>query len=403
MSIEELRAAARDRPADVDPRRALVAALLAAGQLDQARAEIADAIPPMAAAGRALDAVALAHLLLAFAPGDPVGTALLEQARGSWARPSLIVEPVEDDGTAIPLGQPAVAPGREVEHLERGPAELWLTRDDLARIPLFDGYSESTLDELLAHAELARYDTHEVITSPDAPSGRFHVLHRGSVRVVRDDGLGEPIELARMATGEFFGELELVTGRAPSARVIATTPVQALELDRAVLAIFTEIDPVLRDELRAICRARLLNQLLNTSVLFVDMDPGTREAWAQRFVPIELEEGQVLVREGEANTRLFVLVEGHLDVHRASGDHPDDEPVEIGPGDFFGFTSSVLETPVLVSVTATRPSRLLVLPEEDTAELVAGARDVARAARTGAFAVVGLSDPPPDGEPGTGE
>jgi len=56
----------------------------------------------------------------------------------------------------------------------------------------------------------------------------------------------------------------------------------------------------------------------------------------------------------------------------------------------------VLEKPVLVSVTATTPSRLLVLGEDDTATLVAGARHLTRGARTGSFAVVGLDDPTPD-------
>jgi len=163
-----------------------------------------------------------------------------------------------------------------------------------------------------------------------------------------------------------------------------------------VLAIFTEIDPVLRDELRAMCRERMLNQLLRTSMLFADMDEASREDWAARFIEVELVPGEILVREGDRNSRLFVLVEGHLDVHRASGDHPDDEPRELGPGDFFGFTSSVLEKPVLVSVTATTPSRLLVLGEDDTATLVAGARHLTRGARTGSFAVVGLDDPTPD-------
>ena len=60
----------------------------------------------------------------------------------------------------------------------------------------------------------------------EIPGDTLFVILDGEVRVCRSDDQDNEIELARLKSGEFFGELALLDGKARSARVTTVTPCQ---------------------------------------------------------------------------------------------------------------------------------------------------------------------------------
>jgi CRP/FNR family transcriptional regulator, cyclic AMP receptor protein len=71
---------------------------------------------------------------------------------------------------------------------------------------------------------------------------------------------------------------------------------------------------------------------------------------------VSVEEGNVLVREGDFSYELMVIEEGSAQVTRAG------EPVaDLGPGDFFGEMGLLERTLRNATVTATSPMRLITL------------------------------------------
>src|SRR5919201_2762705 len=71
---------------------------------------------------------------------------------------------------------------------------------------------------------------------------------------------------------------------------------------------------------------------------------------------IELEEGRVLISEGDPGRQFFVLLDGGAEVKRKRKTINT-----LGPGDFFGEISLVTERPTTASVKLTEPSTALVI------------------------------------------
>jgi voltage-gated potassium channel len=75
---------------------------------------------------------------------------------------------------------------------------------------------------------------------------------------------------------------------------------------------------------------------------------------------IDLREGKVFMREGERGGEFFVLLEGSVDVHRMGK-----KVNALKPGDFFGEIALVSDRPRSATVTASTPTRVLVLTARD--------------------------------------
>ena len=71
---------------------------------------------------------------------------------------------------------------------------------------------------------------------------------------------------------------------------------------------------------------------------------------------VTVEEGKVLVREGDFSYEFMAIEEGQAEVTRA-GEHVAD----LGPGDFFGEMGLLEKTLRNATVTATTPMRLITL------------------------------------------
>jgi CRP/FNR family cyclic AMP-dependent transcriptional regulator len=75
---------------------------------------------------------------------------------------------------------------------------------------------------------------------------------------------------------------------------------------------------------------------------------------------VDVDEGKALTTENDRGREFFVLVEGSADVHRR-GRHVN----TLGPGDFLGEIALLGERPRTATVTATAPSKVLVLSRRD--------------------------------------
>jgi CRP/FNR family cyclic AMP-dependent transcriptional regulator len=108
-------------------------------------------------------------------------------------------------------------------------------------------------------------------------------------------------------------------------------------------------------------RAGMLEQV----GLFAGLEPAAREAVAERLSEADFAPGDLLVREGDAGTGLFVIVDGTADVIR------DGHIVAtLGPGEFVGELSVLDRRPRLANVIARTPVRSLALASWDLESLI---------------------------------
>ncbi len=102
--------------------------------------------------------------------------------------------------------------------------------------------------------------------------------------------------------------------------------------------------------------------LQGVSVFFTQPKPLTRSL-ARAARQLSVTKGEVLVREGQANQNLFVIVNGQFAVSIGSGG--DTVPIALlGPLDIFGVDSVVSGAPAAATVTGTTDGEVLVLSRQ---------------------------------------
>jgi cAMP-dependent protein kinase regulator len=97
--------------------------------------------------------------------------------------------------------------------------------------PLFDELSDVEFEEVARRLESRSYEPGEVAVTEGAPGDSMFVIASGTMEVVVGKGESE-MKLAELGSGDFFGESALLSGRARTATIRATTHVECLELSR---------------------------------------------------------------------------------------------------------------------------------------------------------------------------
>jgi MFS family permease len=116
-------------------------------------------------------------------------------------------------------------------------------------------------------------------------------------------------------------------------------------------------------------------RLLGNVPIFTPLMGPTLEHLVSRLVPVVVEAGTVVVKQGDEGDRFYVVAEGELDVSA------DGKPLSsLGPGGYFGEIALLREVPRTASVTARTRSVLYALDRDDFLAAVTGYTPSAEAA-----------------------
>ncbi len=99
-------------------------------------------------------------------------------------------------------------------------------------IALFDSFTRDERAAVEAQGRVFDAPQGHALMSEGTEAQSLYVLLSGTVRVVRNDGMGGQVEVGFRQAGECFGEMALVDGGTRSASIIAATPVTVFELER---------------------------------------------------------------------------------------------------------------------------------------------------------------------------
>ena len=105
--------------------------------------------------------------------------------------------------------------------------------------------------------------------------------------------------------------------------------------------------------------------LLRAVPLFAGMTDRSLEAIATVAADVAFEEGDDLVRQGDAGTAFFIIVSG-----RARVDRDGSTIRELGPGDFLGEIALIDGSPRTATVTALEPIAGVTIKRSDFLDLV---------------------------------
>jgi thioredoxin reductase (NADPH) len=102
--------------------------------------------------------------------------------------------------------------------------------------------------------------------------------------------------------------------------------------------------------------------------IFACLTDGQRERIAQNAADLRVQKGEWLIREGEVPS-FFVLLEGVLEVEKEYGGASQVRG-RYQPGDFYGETPILLDSPTIASLRAHAPSRVLRMDRMQFKELL---------------------------------
>jgi len=123
----------------------------------------------------------------------------------------------------------------------------------IATSPLFSGVSYEVRQDLISRFKLRTFQPGDIIIKQNDPSDAMYIIKSGKVRVIVEKD-GELNEIALLNSGEFFGEIGLVTGQKRTASVVALTRVEAMELTKddldAIIAKHPDILNILKNYIK---------------------------------------------------------------------------------------------------------------------------------------------------------
>ena len=105
-----------------------------------------------------------------------------------------------------------------------------IVRDLKAKVPLFAGFSEERLGELVDASAVTSFEANEVIAYYGAEATHLNVVLEGVATASVPDPDGGSRILARFEAGGTFGEMALMTGDAMVADVVAGSPCEVLRI-----------------------------------------------------------------------------------------------------------------------------------------------------------------------------
>ncbi len=132
-------------------------------------------------------------------------------------------------------------------------------RGTLTGIPLFSSLSPDDLSNLSRQFVRRHYRKGDTIFHKDDPGSTFHIINTGSVKLSIPSEEGSDMLLAYLRSGDFFGELALLSEGPRSATATAVEPTETLTLERRDFLSFLRCYPDVAISMLGVLAQRLRN------------------------------------------------------------------------------------------------------------------------------------------------
>lgn len=202
-----------------------------------------------------------------------------------------------------------------------------------------DNIALSEIGELEKILPSRKVEKNEAIITQNQANHNLYLIAEGRFQVVHQETSGQSLELATLGKGNFFGEITmLLPNRNATATIIALESGKLLTIAREEFRHFLKVRPPLLKTLLAVAHKRLLEYTLRP--LFISGD--NRDLpWLSRIAEVfqirQFSAQELLLKEGERNQSLYVILDGNLQVSCQGSDIKHQIPItNLNAGDFFG-------------------------------------------------------------------
>jgi ABC-type bacteriocin/lantibiotic exporter with double-glycine peptidase domain len=211
----------------------------------------------------------------------------------------------------------------------------------------------------------------EVIVAEGDRADAMFVIQSGTAQVIKAGDGGEDLPLNVLRSGDIFGERSLLDPeRHRAATVRASSPVQALRLDRGIFEALVRSEPEVGRYVDLDIRRRELGDFLRQYTAFDALPPDGMRVLLNGLVPKAVSAGELVIRQGEPAGPMYVIRHGRLRAY-VDADGTREPRTDLRPGDFFGEVSLLRGTDRAATVKAVTDCELWALEPDLFAELAA--------------------------------
>ena len=228
------------------------------------------------------------------------------------------------------------------------------------RVPLLAEASEPDLREVFLTAEVEEWSDGEVIVRQNDYTDSFLAIEDGRVAVsVRPEGADQELPMATLETGDFFGEMSLLSGRRRNATVSVVGGARLIEIPRKAMLKLLAVSPEVK---RQVDQAFLVRAF--QSYLFPDLPSEVLEDLVALATVEVYDRDHRLFTEGDVGDAFYLIRSGMVTVTQRSG---EEEQVlsYLKAGNYFGETALLSGTRRTASVSTLFPSELIRLGSEE--------------------------------------
>lgn len=205
----------------------------------------------------------------------------------------------------------------------------------------------------------------EVVVKEGDPGRSMFVVLEGRVAVARQGAEShEPVVVGELGTGEFFGELALLTGAPRTASVVAVEDAVVLELSQVGSREVLTDYGVEGEKLERAARERFMADAMRSNPLLATLSPELRTQLGAAFVPATAPAGETLLTRGKPGDALYLLLRGECEVFHTHEDGRQSHLATLKEGALFGEISLLRSRLATATVRTLTPCTLLKLERE---------------------------------------
>lgn len=240
---------------------------------------------------------------------------------------------------------------------------------------LFGRMSRAARAEVAGALETVTLPQGEVLFRSGDPGDSLYIIESGLLEVQLPQAGSPPRVLDRLEPGATVGEMAVLTGQPRTADVVAVVDTRLVRLSRDGFEQLAAKHAAIADGLAWAIAPRVQRTQLAEVLyrLLGDLDPATLQSLQSKLRWRRLADGEVLMRQGESASSMFIVINGRLQVIReeSDGDGASERLLdEVGAGVTIGEAALLNDDVRSATVYAIRDTDVVEMTRDVFAELV---------------------------------
>ena len=238
----------------------------------------------------------------------------------------------------------------------------------LKKCAFLDPLSNDQIGKLAGALDMKLYKFGEEIVRQGDVGNTFFIIERGSVKCTQIKSSGIEIELIRLNSGDYFGEMALMLEETRHASVIAIDNCKVLSLDK------DKFDLLLGD-VHELLAKRMRIRILQSVPLLAKLPEVKLVKLANVMRVQAFNDGAYIIKQGEIGSRFYIINEGEVRCTRNISSSEEEELIRLHAQEFFGERALITNEARNANAVASGHVECLVLDRTSFQTLLAEVQD----------------------------